>query len=164
MSLTDFHRANLGALCTYLGKMDGAKVKFDMRHFSDEEFIMNATTCGSVGCAVGVGPYAGILKSEYETWIEYAYRCFGAHFDYDSLPLEEYDAYNNWNWLFSAKWATYWNKPEYAALRIRHRLKFNTVKDMMDSFEANGHTYKADLQDMLTAYQNMFYVAVRPQP
>ncbi len=162
MSLTTFHRYNLNVLLPYLGKMDGAKVKFDMNCFSEADSLVNAMTCGSVGCAVGVAPYAGIVKSEHETWVEYAYRCFGAQHDYEALKPGEHDAFNNWNWMFSAKWATYWNKPKYSAMRIRHRLKFDTVKDMMDSFEANGHTYKADLQDMLTAYQNMFYVVERP--
>lgn len=96
---------NLEKLATYL-ESGGLKADFDMVSFAH---VHTATPhyCGSVGCAVGHGPYAGIPKLAGELWAVYARRVFGL-----DDAQEEY--------CFDAGWVDYDNTPEGAAARIRH--------------------------------------------
>jgi len=99
---------NLFKLATYL-ESGNLKAKFDMREFSEDGMVVaHFPTCGSVGCAVGHGPYAGIPKIEREDWYEYSERAFGLR------PLTR-----DWNWCFGASWVNEDNTPEGAA-RICH--------------------------------------------
>lgn len=109
------HRLNLEKLATYLesGILQG---KFDMEVFADGECYpayRPEANCGSVGCAVGHGPYAGIPIFLDEDWFDYAQRVFGV-----SLSDQA-----DWEWLFDPQWNTLDNTPQGAAARIRWFLK-----------------------------------------
>ena len=98
-------RRNLRLLTGYLlaGEL---QAEFNMQNFGEDVNARFSTECGTVGCAVGHGPYAGIHKSSDETWVGYADRVFGT---YDiELFLH----------LFSGKWADHDNSPAGAARRI----------------------------------------------
>lgn len=92
--MTEEHTKNLAALAAYLRAGGKPGVEFDMWRYdegnSEGDYM---TDCGSVGCAVGHGPYAGIPKMEDEYWEEYATRVFGI------VPSTE-----DRDWLFAAHW------------------------------------------------------------
>lgn len=106
---SDAKRKNLQLLADYLSseKLDA---KFNMAQYceiqrsgGDEE-----TDCGSVGCAIGHGPYAGIHKSEHESWRDYGNRCF----------ITDDFSKSCFTFLFSADWWSVDNTPQGAARRI----------------------------------------------
>lgn len=102
---TNEQRENLTILQGYLSRGRSAlKAEFDMGLFSDkdEDWIWQ---CGSVGCMIGHGPYAGIEKPLTENWMEYSKRCFT-----DNAP--------EWDFLFHGKWANIASDPEDGAARI----------------------------------------------
>ena len=109
------NRQNLEILANYLesGKLRAA---FNMQTYSDAAHSLLTPDCGSVGCAVGHGPYAGISKDPEETWAEYTERAF-------DLDMNEF------RWCFSGLWAQYDNTPEGAAARIRYLLKNGAPPD-----------------------------------
>lgn len=102
---TDEQRENLTILQEYLsGGRTALKAEFNMRLFSDkdEDWIWQ---CGSIGCMVGHGPYAGIEKPLTENWMEYSERRFTENM------LE-------WEFLFESEWAKIAPDPEDGAARI----------------------------------------------
>lgn len=103
---------NLLILSDYL-KSGDLKATFDIGRFSIYEWPLNkiATECGTVGCAVGQGPYAEIPKNKGEGWLDYANRCFTNNID------------RIWNFLFSGDWQHVDNTPEGAAARIDYFLE-----------------------------------------
>ncbi len=101
---------NLLKLANYLeGPLSS---KFDMAYFCDPGVgsceAVEMVTCGSVGCAVGHGPHAGIPKLLTEDWFKYSERAFGLNSDS-----------NEWMYLFSSSWEERDNTPQGAAARIR---------------------------------------------
>lgn len=121
--------SNLLKLSDYLLSGD-LKANFDMSDFTDvaygegpldvtygegplDEDWTTWTTCGTVGCAAGHGPYAGIPKLPTEDWQDYTRRVF-----IESRSSNE----NNkaWDFCFSGSWARYDNTPEGAANRIKY--------------------------------------------
>lgn len=108
------NRTNLEILADYL-ESEKLKADFSMEIYS-EDGADYKPVCGSVGCAIGHGPYAGLPKRPKETWYAYADRVFG-------LPPTE------WRWCFSAYWARSDNTPEGAAKRIRYLLKRGAPPD-----------------------------------
>lgn len=74
------NKENLLKLATYLeGPL---KAAFDMAWFDDGKgnpmaLSTSRTECGTVGCAVGHAPYAGIKKNLEETWVHFSLRAFG---------------------------------------------------------------------------------------
>ena len=113
--MTAEQRANLEKLAGYLESGE-LSAKFDMGRFS-EDCDSHVTECGSVGCAVGHGPYAGIPKYAAENWAGYAYRVFGANLSGAFL------------WCFEGGWYYIDNTPQGAAKRIRYMLKHGIPKD-----------------------------------
>jgi hypothetical protein len=99
------HYANRETLATYL-LAGHLQALFDMAEFCEADRSLFADTCGSVGCAIGHGPYAGVEKHAEEDWDQYSHRVFG-------LELAA------WAWCFSSRWRDTDNTPEGAALRIR---------------------------------------------
>lgn len=102
---------NLQKLASYLLN-DSLKAEFDMRFFSKSGYVKDVMfygvaeiDCGSVGCAVGHGPYAGIEKLKYESWSSYSSRVFGLNGD-------------DFDWCFSELWEYVDNSPVGAAKRI----------------------------------------------
>jgi hypothetical protein len=104
---------NLRTLSNYLF-LGNLKAEFDMSVFSENmsqfsehnEDGQGEKDCGSVGCAVGHGPYAGIPKKPEEDWIDYTKRAFGA---------KEEKIFDH---LFGEEWEEYDNTPEGAGQRI----------------------------------------------
>ena len=103
---------NLEKLAGYLEAGD-LQANFDMSTYCDLGYLYQGT-CGSVGCAVGHGPYAGIPKDPHETWIEYANRVFG-------LNIIEQE------WCFGSYWAKYDPTSLGAARRIRFLIRHQDI-------------------------------------
>lgn len=80
----------------------------------DMEMYRNETKCGTVACAAGHGPLAGIEKLPTENWSAYCYRAFGA-----GVGLVSLTSLKMWTWLFGSEWKDTDNTPEGAAIRIQ---------------------------------------------
>lgn len=112
------NRANLEKLASYLEALPAGYEGFSMREFFEEEYRRHgnprfaplAGRCGTIACAVGHGPAAGIpIAPEDDCWIDYSDRVF-------ALTEKE------WRWCFDGSWANVDNTPHGAAKRIRHLL------------------------------------------
>jgi hypothetical protein len=102
-------RRNLRAVCGYLLSGD-LRARFDMEMYSETwEQGFGEEDCGSVGCFIGHGPYAGVKKRKGESWNDYCGRAFGA---------KEGPVYDH---LFGEEWMDYDNTPEGTTKRV---LKF----------------------------------------
>lgn len=77
--MLQFQKDNLYKLGTALSTWTWSPdVKFNMKNYATgEDDEPGLTECGSVGCAVGHGPYCGIQKFSSEDWGEYCFRVFG---------------------------------------------------------------------------------------
>jgi len=106
--MTTEQRENLKKLAYYL--LNELKADFDMCEFGDDYCCWTSITCGSVGCAIGHGPYAGITKINYEGWSTYAHRVFGVAQTGDTHFIRKY--------LFDSDWKMVDNTPVGAARRI----------------------------------------------
>jgi hypothetical protein len=98
-------QTNLRTLANYLLSGD-LKAKFDMFLYSELGHLSYGVDCGTVGCAVGHGPYAGIEKYPGEEWGKYANRVFGSG---------ESKIFSH---LWASRWKQYDNTPEGTANRI----------------------------------------------
>ncbi len=106
IGLSDWHEGNLRRLAAYL--RGPLRARFDMGTFAAEGWDnAEAYKCGSVGCAIGHGPHAGIPKVRGVTWETYSVNVFGLEY-----------VSKMWNWCFSCEWDTYDNTPDGAASRI----------------------------------------------
>jgi hypothetical protein len=111
------NRDNLEKLAAYLEKLPEDYTHFDMSVFFQRgdftRTYVDATLagdCGTVACAVGHGPVAGIiLATESSGWTDYGEKAFELVFD-------------EWDWCFSSGWASVDNTPHGAAKRIRQLL------------------------------------------
>jgi hypothetical protein len=107
------NKENLKRLADYLST-GSLKAQFCMSSYSENKrHDSRESDCGSVGCAVGHGPFVGpdMKKFPTETWNGYCSRVFGVD---TSTTL--------WNWLFGAYWAEVDNTPRGAAARIKYWL------------------------------------------
>jgi hypothetical protein len=103
---------NLEKLVVYLeGPL---KAEFDITRFAELYNSKLQTDCGSIGCAIGHGSYAGIPKNTNEDWYDYSERVFG-------LSVSSH----RWMYCFSSAWASVPNEatPQAIAQRIRKMLK-----------------------------------------
>ncbi len=111
--LSPEQETNLRTLAAYL---HGPKLKarFTMTVFAITDYAEQEeeVDCGTAGCAVGHGPYAGIPKRKGESWFAYSCRVFGL------VPADDKTNAPAWNWCFDASWRGYDNTPEGAAKRI----------------------------------------------
>jgi len=118
------NRENLEKLASYLEELPE-----DYEHFGMSSYFKNnngvifyvdrsplAGECGTVACAVGHGPAAGIEPSGHENWVGYARRAF------DLSTSQE-------RWCFSGAWAVIDDTPQGAAKRIRYMLKYGLPED-----------------------------------
>ena len=113
-----------------LSEENDALPKFDMSIYTNQEFIDNATHCGTAGCAVGHGPFAGIPKSDSECWSKYSERVFCAQ------PTDT--AGDIWEFMFGSAWArTEFSGPGDASLRIRLVSYLSKPGSCMDDFIGN---------------------------
>lgn len=118
LSITSEQEANLRKGAAYL-LVGHTAMKFDMDsyctienleddHYDKEINNPNDHKCGTVGCALGHFPAAGIepLKGEY--WHSYEYRVTGLS-GFESKP---------WDWCFGPEWKRTDNTPQGAGKRI----------------------------------------------
>lgn len=109
---------NLLQLALYLLRQK--PTNFDMKQYCTLPsggtlfYVPDHKQCGTVGCAVGHGPDAGIPSLPGESWRAYCQR--------QLLPIEQHSA---WLWCFSDTWASVDNTPAGAALRILYYLRNN---------------------------------------
>lgn len=116
VELAAHHRTNLRLLEKYLRGALREGTSFNMGEFADSDhFYTPSLECGSVGCAVGHGPYAGIPKVADDSWRMYAARQFGA------------DDRRIWRWCFFGAWIASDNTAIGAANRIRFLLDHNGI-------------------------------------
>lgn len=138
---TEEQRANLKKLADYLATGQTA-MKFDMSDYCrkpidpkkakelrvslsymDTVFIQNAE-CGTVACAIGHGPAAGIPSHVNDAgWWDYTSRAFGIQPGHEELDDDL------WAWMFSSEWKDTDNTPQGAAARIRWFLDHDCAPD-----------------------------------
>lgn len=109
------NRKNLQKLATFLAYGELPKdVGFNMWSYcSTGTWGITRPPCGSVACAVGLTPFAGIRKLKAESFNEYCLRVFGV--DADNVAPE-------FQWCFASGWSGIDNTPNGAAKRIQHLL------------------------------------------
>lgn len=136
--LTPVQRENLAKLATFLttnaaslhfhmGAFRGVLKAGDEFEFSNEFRIDHTPPCGSVGCAIGHGPNAGIepIDADKGDWSTYAARVFGTDpWGYNS---------DLWEGLFTADWQYLDNSPEGAAQRITRFLETGELVGARDA-------------------------------
>lgn len=128
-NLSDFQKSNLKKLADYLIKLPEDYEHFDMSIFyhttNDDTMayeymvpsILNLNRCGTVACALGHGPAAGIIPDDLGiSWEEYSSYFINEDFE-DGL----------WPFLFSDDWTGIDNTPQGAAKRIYWILDGNEV-------------------------------------
>jgi hypothetical protein len=116
------HKDNLLKLAAYLETLPDDYERFDMFEYMMEcdgddrrywETLgpdeRSKPSCGTVACAVGHGPAAGIRIYRDLDWTDYSARVFG-EFEGDYLV---------WDYMFSPRWSHTDNTPKGAAARIR---------------------------------------------
>ena len=110
---------NLAKLATYLEALPADYDQFDMDDYNRRDgahlhLDHRSYECGTVACAVGHGPAAGIrVYSDGGGWRSYAERVFGVEQNgYDHRGA-------SFDFMFSAKWVNYDNTPAGVAARIR---------------------------------------------
>lgn len=104
------NRENLKKLADYLATGNTA-MRFNMTGYCSAPggSGLNPTEhgCGTVACAVGHGPAAGMKPLHNQSWETYSSYAFG---------LIAYS--DEWGWCFDPEWAATDNTPEGAAARI----------------------------------------------
>lgn len=112
--MTPDQRPNMARLAAHLMALPADYREFDMKQWSEER--PQRTTCGTVACAAGHGPMAGIRALPGEEWYGYVSRVFTD------------DLYER-RWCFGADWTDIDNTPHGAARRIRHLLDHGLPAD-----------------------------------
>lgn len=127
MSLTRAQRRNLAKLAAYLEGLPRDYRHFNMGYYlklksnGDELAYVRknggVASCGTVACAVGHGPAAGILfRSGDFVWGEPHWRAYAERF----VPKEHGP---DCEWAFGGSWSHHDNHHWGAAARIRYLLK-----------------------------------------
>lgn len=123
--ITEQQRANLATLAAYLAALPADYDGFGMRNYAKIPgrgvviYPREATQCGTVCCAAGHGPAAGIVPGERESWADYVDRAF----------IDEIDDEEAWNWCFHHAWSSVDDTPHGAAQRIRYLLEHGVPED-----------------------------------
>ena len=150
LDATEEQRANLDKLATYLEALPEEYDHFDMRWYFNELAGLDAlddfealglapdtdtdtvalssglvgtehlNVCGTVACAIGHGPAAGVAPQGGEGWSDYTIRAFG---DGENDTSDRDTRVGVYTWAFHEAWAHYDNTPQGAAQRIRYALK-----------------------------------------
>ena len=121
------HRDNLLKLADYLATLPDDYEKFHMREYMaerDGEYWhmiypdeRSKPVCGTVACAVGHGPAAGIRVYGDTDWSDYADRVFGILGD------------DGFDYMFASNWSYSDNTPKGAAARIRTYVALGRTPD-----------------------------------
>ena len=141
-------KANLLKLAAYLRELDHEKFNMDKfyeyyeNHNNQQSISLTPDLlethdtepnhCGSVACAVGCGPAAGIpvAESDEDCWEIYSGRVF-VQSDVEGNPPNQFLANRTWAFLFSGSWSRFDNTPTGAAERIQFVLE-NGLKGIWD--------------------------------
>lgn len=142
--LTEENKSNLKKLADYLSALPEEYSHFDMetfyrriiidhyekynfKNFDDGTYL---NECGTVACALGHGPAAGIEVGDSTNW--YAY---GLKFIEENSSNEQV-----WGFLFSVEWVKIDNTPQGAAKRIYWILDGNKipVRNDWEDWEENN--------------------------
>ena len=119
------HKANLLKLAAYLDTLPDDYERFNMNYYMaelskrrglDREIDIHERSkpkCGTVACAVGHGPSAGVRVCKDRSWSDYAERVFGV--GVGGIDDEEWA----FGYLFDSEWKGHDNTPKGAAARIR---------------------------------------------
>jgi hypothetical protein len=117
-------RENLLKLADYLATLPKGYKHFEMavffcfdkkendRQTTPPQIIRYKRGCGTIACAVGHGPTAGIENKGWRKWGEYTQGAFGI----DTFS-------GDFQFLFSSDWSHYDNTPQGAANRIYYALQ-----------------------------------------
>lgn len=150
-TLGEYKVQNFIKLAKYL-----ANIKPDYKHFNMKTFFSSTAEprhtnlydihlpqpkCGSVACALGHGPAAGIMPDQ--TLAQRLFNSTGElcdHFAWDDYCCSyfvetnttDFDCQQIWLWCFGADWYYYDNTPQGAAKRIMYMLT-NGIPDVFDS-------------------------------
>ena len=122
------HRTNLTKLADYLAKLPADYQHFDMRDYnrtsSDGGYTLHLADrsydCGTVACAVGHGPAAGVRVYGDMGWGAYCARVFG---------IDRWVSRKTFEYPFGSEWMVYDNTPQGAAARIRTYLDSGVPAD-----------------------------------
>lgn len=117
------NRENLEKLAAYLAT-GATRMQFDMSVYcvsDDDDVLPIKHNCGTIGCAAGHGPSAGLKGKRGEDWGEYCERVFGISQNEDA-----------WKWCFDCRWELADNTPEGAAARIRWMLEKGVPNNFYD--------------------------------
>ncbi|SKB62920.1 hypothetical protein [Sphingopyxis flava] len=119
------HRDNLNKLADYLLALPPDYDDFDMGTFcripgTEVEYLPQDSvhSCGTVACALGHGPRAGIKPELDEGWRGYCLRQFGLRWWSEEAE-----------WCFSGEWALVDDTPRGAGLRIKWLLDGKPIPD-----------------------------------
>lgn len=128
------HRANLERLAAHLESLPASGVRDDHRFFDMQMYAVRyggrsvvtalprtATHCGTVCCAAGHGPAAGLPAEGHEDWVTYTQRVFGVG------GLDDRHC-----WMFAGAWFMRDNTPAGAAARIRWLLAHGVPLDVWE--------------------------------
>jgi hypothetical protein len=103
---------NLRELADYLDRPE-IPADFDMMALCEDkdgiDLDPHRHTCGTVMCALGNGPAAGIKPAAFDKWDVYCTREFGVSW-----------AGDDWSFMFDSDWAEFDNTRQGAARRIRY--------------------------------------------
>jgi len=136
LDATEEQRANLDTLATYLEALPEDYEHFDMRRYFDARGLTpdivalssglvgteHLNVCGTVACAIGHGPAAGIDPQGSENWSEYSSRVFGC-VNRALWGGVVYMGGGIYAWAFCEEWCHHDNTPLGAAQRIRYALR-----------------------------------------
>lgn len=138
---------NLTKLANYL-ENNVVQDHFDMEYYyvdnnvektrPKEITIEDYNTCGTVACAAGYGPAAGVEPYDNESWLTYICNNFTGS---NSIIYD---------WCFAPEWRYYDNTPEGAAKRIKFMLKY------MATPIRSLHIYynNVEMKEFMEAYNN----------
>lgn len=131
---TDYQRANLAKLAEYLKKWEPTdNDAFDMEAYAEPlgaytgdldpaDYCRVTAECGTVACALGHGPAAGIKPKSMDDWHTYGKREFGL------APNQKL-----WSFIFGDEWSFRDNTAKGAAARIEKvlagKVTYKEVKD-----------------------------------
>lgn len=151
LGLSATHESNLRKLATYLWWLPKSAFarehKFNMSKYDNLPGTISECSslyCGSIGCAIGHGPYAGIQKKRGERWNEYANRVFGGYkLDHNLLT-----AFFGWAWYVVD------DTPRGASRRILYGLRngFPRISEDRDRILLHGRykNYRPKPDDFVT--------------
>lgn len=130
------HRENLLKLADYLDTLPDDYKQFDMSEYmlvrdgdgdyweTLDPYERSKPVCGTVACAVGHGPAAGIRLYGDLDWTDYAERVFG------KMRCDDFQ------YMFGPEWLCYDNTPKGAASRIRTFVSLGRAPECWDFEDA----------------------------